>query len=375
MKKTLFLLLLPLWLIAQNSTQNKITFKEGETARFGLNASGLQTISRVEVTFRNTLNTVVRKFSTLDASITLVSDTLYTFAFTDLQSIGKSGRGTWQVEIRSETGVKKTDVYQYEIYKATTTTSSTTPVNGSGYNYLFEWDFTPVTATFSVIHSGLIVVDNVSISDALDLKVDKVTGYGLSQNNYSNAAKGIVDAVTGNLATKLNISDTNTLLRKTTAAGLYVAKVTGKGLSTVDFTTAYETKLNGIASGATANSTDAQLRDRATHTGSQTASTISDFSASVLATPASGLSTASSAAVTNSSTVVQALGQLQKQVWLAVKYATVATAEEAYALTPEPLTVVIIKITSDSINNSGQSSRYELWPDGELWWGAFIRLR
>lgn len=37
------------------------------------------------------------------------------------------------------------------------------------------------------------------------------------------------------------------------------------------------TKLNGIATGATANSTDAQLRDRTTHTGTQTASTISDF--------------------------------------------------------------------------------------------------
>lgn len=37
------------------------------------------------------------------------------------------------------------------------------------------------------------------------------------------------------------------------------------------------TKLTGIATGATANSTDAQLRDRTTHTGVQTAATISDF--------------------------------------------------------------------------------------------------
>lgn len=38
-----------------------------------------------------------------------------------------------------------------------------------------------------------------------------------------------------------------------------------------------KTKLNGVASGATANATDAQLRDRSTHTGTQTAATISDF--------------------------------------------------------------------------------------------------
>lgn len=38
---------------------------------------------------------------------------------------------------------------------------------------------------------------------------------------------------------------------------------------------AMKTKLDGIAAGATANATDAQLRDRATHTGSQAISTVS----------------------------------------------------------------------------------------------------
>jgi hypothetical protein len=38
-----------------------------------------------------------------------------------------------------------------------------------------------------------------------------------------------------------------------------------------------KSKLDGIQTGATANSTDAQLRDRSTHIGTQTASTISDF--------------------------------------------------------------------------------------------------
>jgi hypothetical protein len=44
-----------------------------------------------------------------------------------------------------------------------------------------------------------------------------------------------------------------------------------------------KTKLSGVAAGATANSTDAQLRDRATHTGTQTAATISDFQTTVSA--------------------------------------------------------------------------------------------
>lgn len=55
-----------------------------------------------------------------------------------------------------------------------------------------------------------------------------------------------------------------------------VDKVAGKGLSSEDYTTAEKSKLSGIATGATKNATDAQLRDRSTHTGTQPLSTISD---------------------------------------------------------------------------------------------------
>jgi hypothetical protein len=58
---------------------------------------------------------------------------------------------------------------------------------------------------------------------------------------------------------------------------LDVATTSLKGLmSSVD-----KTKLDGVATGATANATDSALRDRSTHTGTQTASTISDFSEAV----------------------------------------------------------------------------------------------
>lgn len=54
-------------------------------------------------------------------------------------------------------------------------------------------------------------------------------------------------------------------------------------------TAAMQTKLAGIATGATANDTDANLRARASHTGTQLASTISDFASAVgaIAQPAS----------------------------------------------------------------------------------------
>lgn len=55
---------------------------------------------------------------------------------------------------------------------------------------------------------------------------------------------------------------------------LKVDKVTGKQLSTEDYSTAEKSKLLGIAPNATANSTDAFLLGRVNHTGTQTPSTI-----------------------------------------------------------------------------------------------------
>lgn len=53
-----------------------------------------------------------------------------------------------------------------------------------------------------------------------------------------------------------------------------VDKVAGKELSTNDYTTAEKNKLSGIATGATANQTDAYLLSRANHTGTQAISTV-----------------------------------------------------------------------------------------------------
>jgi hypothetical protein len=57
--------------------------------------------------------------------------------------------------------------------------------------------------------------------------------------------------------------------------------------TTASFTTADETKLDGIAAGATENDTDANLRARSSHTGTQAVSTISDFRAEAHAVAAS----------------------------------------------------------------------------------------
>lgn len=53
-----------------------------------------------------------------------------------------------------------------------------------------------------------------------------------------------------------------------------VDKEAGKSLTTNDYTTTEKTKLSGIAPGATQNASDSALRDRTTHTGSQSISTV-----------------------------------------------------------------------------------------------------
>lgn len=62
-----------------------------------------------------------------------------------------------------------------------------------------------------------------------------------------------------------------------------VDKVIGKNLSSEDYTTTEKTKLSGISAGATVNSSDATLLNRANHTGTQPQSTIIGLNADLAA--------------------------------------------------------------------------------------------
>jgi hypothetical protein len=82
----------------------------------------------------------------------------------------------------------------------------------------------------------------------------------------------------------------------------------------------------GYATDADLVANAAADRARANHTGTQLAVTISDFAATVLGTVLAGLSTASSAAVAATDTVLAAIGKLQAQVTLrALAARTIAT--------------------------------------------------
>jgi hypothetical protein len=81
------------------------------------------------------------------------------------------------------------------------------------------------------------------------------------------------------IATGATANATDAQLRdRSTHTGTQSADTLTDGTTNKAYTAAEKTKLSGVATGATANDTDANLKNRANHTGTQLASTISDFS-------------------------------------------------------------------------------------------------
>jgi hypothetical protein len=103
---------------------------------------------------------------------------------------------------------------------------------------------------------------------------------------------GTVTAVSGTVPIDVATGTTTPVVSIRPASGSAAGS-----MSLADFT-----KLAAVAPGATANSTDAQLRDRATHTGTQTAVTISDFTASSRAQVEGALTAGTNVTLTPSGT-------------------------------------------------------------------------
>lgn len=103
-------------------------------------------------------------------------------------------------------------------------------------------------------------------------KVDKASGKGLSTNDYTTTEKNkLAGIATGANKTvidsALSSSSTNPVQNKVIKESLdnKVDKVTGKGLSTNDFTNADKTKLSGIEEGATKTIVDTELSSTSTN--------------------------------------------------------------------------------------------------------------
>lgn len=121
--------------------------------------------------------------------------------------------------------------------------------------------------------SDLAAVATSGTLDSLsDVSTSGVSNGQVLKYNGSSWAPATDSTGTGatNLTTTVNATTATVLSDTGTDAVIPAATASDAGVMSA----ADKTKLNGIATGATANATDSQLRDRSTHTGAQAISTV-----------------------------------------------------------------------------------------------------
>ena len=124
-----------------------------------------------------------------------------------------------------------------------------------------------VDGTLRAVEDGEGTVSALEISTT-DVRVNNLTVTGTVTGLPSSAT---------NLSTTANSTSLTVNSDTGTDASIPAASTSAWGAMTDED----KTKLNGIDTGATANDTDANLKNRANHTGTQAASTISDFDTEV----------------------------------------------------------------------------------------------
>jgi len=230
------------------------------------------------------------------------------------------------------------------------------------------------------------------LQPALDAKVAIVSGKQLSTNDYTTAEQtklsGIATAATANSSdaslrdrsTHTGVQAISTVTGLQPALDAKQATVTGKGLSTNDYTTADQSKVASVATGATANSTDALLRDRTTHTGVQAISTVSGLQSALdakvttvngkagptVTLTATDLSAASSAQGAKADTAVQTVnGKTGTTITLAATDVGAATSAQGTlagtAVQPAALASAIsVKPSVNDAATSGSNVTYSI---------------
>lgn len=114
-----------------------------------------------------------------------------------------------------------------------------------------------------------------------------------------------------------DVSDSAWIIQSGASGSMTAAQIKTAYESNPDtngFSDAEQAKLAAIAAGATANATDAQLRDRALHTGQQAASTISDLADAVRGVIMTGVTFATATAGLATDSLLVFIGKLQAQI-------------------------------------------------------------
>lgn len=152
------------------------------------------------------------------------------------------------------------------------------------------------------------------------LGVTTLSGSNTGDNAVNSLYSGLVSNAThtGDVTGDTALTIANDAVTNAKAANMAVNTIKGRittGTGDPEDLSATQVRtIINVADGATANSSDASLRDRATHTGTQTASTISDFAATVRSTVLTGLGAFTNVAILTTDSILSAMSKLQGQI-------------------------------------------------------------
>jgi hypothetical protein len=152
------------------------------------------------------------------------------------------------------------------------------------------------------------------------LGITTLSGSNTGDNAVNSLYSGLVSNAThtGDVTGDTALTIANNTVTNAKAANMAVNTIKGRittGTGDPEDLSATQVRtIINVADGATANSSDASLRDRATHTGTQTASTISDFAATVRSTILTGLGAFTNVAILATDSILSAMSKLQGQI-------------------------------------------------------------
>jgi hypothetical protein len=212
-----------------------------------------------------------------------------------IAATGGGGGGASAINDLSDVTISSPSNGQVLKYNSTTSQwengTDATGGGGGGASQLDDLSDVAITSAASgdfLRHNGTAFVDSPIQAGDIPTGVDAAK---LADGSVSNAELQRLNGVTSDIQTQLdgkvdeNSAITGATKTKITydAKGLVTAGADatqddiGDGTTYKQYSQTEKSKLAGIATGATANDTDANLKNRANHTGTQTAATISDF--------------------------------------------------------------------------------------------------
>ncbi|MBS7527841.1 hypothetical protein KHM83_14245 [Fusibacter paucivorans] len=324
------------------------------------NHTGTQTSATISDFVTRVRTTVLTGLSTTTNTVITAADTILT-AFGKLQAQVTVNKSEADLHAGSTNNPHAVSKAQVGLGNADNTADLSKPVSTAMKTALNQKAPLSHVGATGTAHGD--ATDTISGFMSADDK-SKLDDVEDSANHYVHPATHspaiIVQNTTNRFVTDAEKSTWNakasTATATTTANGLMAAADKAK-LGTIESSA----EVNNISDANAADLTDGGAstlhyhiadRSRANHTGMQTASTISDFAASVRLAVLTGLSTASGAVITTADTVLTALGKLQSQVT-----ANKTEASTHASSTANPHTVTKAQVGLGSVNNTADADK------------------